>query len=87
MKWYKNPDFWMVLGEVVCGIVAFGLLIVGFLLPPKGSIDPSVIQGVGEIMGFATIWMIPSAIKAGKRIKLEHGNHSLTIGSDAQTNE
>lgn len=87
MNWYKNPDFWMVLGEIACGVVAFGILIIGFLLPPRGSIDPSVIQAVGEIMGFATIWMVPSAIKAGKRIRVEHGGHSLTIGGDTQVNE
>ena len=88
VKWYKNPDFWMVLGETVCGLVAFGLLIAGFICPPPGIIDSSVIQAVGELMGFATIWMLPSAIKASKHIKLEHGGNVITIsGKDAQENE
>lgn len=79
MKWYTSADFWVVVGEVTSGIVAFGLLIFGFLFPPPGVIDSSVVQAVGEILGFATIWMLPSAIKAGKKIKLEKG--SITISN------
>ena len=82
MKWYKSADFWMLAGEVTSGIVAFGLLILGFLCPPPGVIDSSVIQAVGEILGFATIWMLPSAIKAGKKIKLHTGSAEITVGKD-----
>lgn len=84
MKWYKCADFWIVLGEAVTGIVAFGLLIAGFLFPPQGVIDSSVIQGVGELFGFATIWMLPKAISAGKKIKLERGGNVLTISEDQE---
>lgn len=79
MKWYTSADFWVVVGEAASGIVAFGLLIFGFLFPPPGVIDSSVVQAAGEILGFATIWMLPSAIKAGKKIKLEKG--SITISN------
>lgn len=81
MKWYQNINVWTVIGEVTTGLVAFGLLIAGFLLPPPGVIDQSVIQAVGEILGFAAIWMLPKAITAGKNIKLEHGNSSITINN------
>ena len=87
MKWYKSADFWMVLGEATTGLVAFGLLIAGFLFPPPGIIDSSVIQAVGELLGFATIWMLPKAIIAGKKIKLERGGNIITIGEDKQVNE
>lgn len=79
-KFYKDINAWAIIGEVVCGIIAFGLLILGFCLPPIGIIDVSVIQGVGEIFGFATIWMIPNTILAGKTIKLEHGNTKISVG-------
>ena len=82
MKWYKSADFWMVVGEVVSGVVAFGLLIFGFLFPPPGVIDSSVVQAVGEIWGFAAIWMLPSAIKAGGNIKLQHGSNSVMVGKN-----
>lgn len=82
MKWYKSGDVWMVIGEAATGVVAFGLLIAGFLFPPPGVIDSSVIQAVGELLGFATIWMLPKAITAGKKIKLERNGSVITIGED-----
>lgn len=82
MEWYKSTDFWMIVGEVTSGIVAFGLLILGFLCPPLGIIDNSVVQAAGEILGFATIWMLPSAIKAGANIKLQHGSNSVIVSKN-----
>ena len=79
-KWYKDINVWFIIGEVACGLASFGLLISGFCLPPIGIIDISVIQGVGEIFGFATIWMLPKTIEAGKTIKLEHGNTTISVG-------
>ena len=81
-KWYRDINVWTVIGEAATGIVAFGLLIAGFLLPPPGAIDPSVIQAVGEMLGFATVWMLPRAISAGKNIKLEHGGTTITVNGD-----
>lgn len=86
-KWYRDINVWTIIGESTTGIVAFGLLIAGFLLPPTGVIDSSVIQAVGEIMGFATIWMLPKAITAGKNIKLERAGSTITIGGDSSKNE
>ena len=87
MKWYRNVNVWTAIGEAVIGLVAFSLLIVGFLLPPPGIIDQSVIQAVGEILGFAAIWMLPEAITAGKNIKLEHGNSTITINNQPENND
>lgn len=81
-KWYRDINVWTVIGEAATGIVAFGLLIAGFLLPPPGAIDPTVIQAVGELMGFAAIWMLPKAITAGKNIKLEHGSTTITVNNE-----
>lgn len=80
-KWYRDINVWTVIGEVTTGIVAFCLLIAGFLLPPTGAIDQTVIQAVGELMGLATIWMLPKAITAGKNIKLEHGSTTITVNN------
>lgn len=60
---------------VVLAICA-GLLITGFLLPPIGDINPSVLKGVGELM--LGTWLfsfnanLPEYIKAGATIKLSH---------------
>lgn len=81
-KWYIDINVWILIGEVATGIVSFGLLIAGFLLPPPGTIDHTVIKAVGELMGFAAIWMLPKAITAGKNIKLEHGNTTITVNEE-----
>ena len=64
-----EKDIVTIVGEAVTAIVAFGLIITSFILPPRGVIDNSVLQAVGEILVFPVIWMIPDAIRAGRRIK------------------
>ena len=64
-----TKDEWLIIGEALTTFVALGLMISSFILPPTGVIDPSVLQGVGEILIFPVIWMIPQAIKAGRKIK------------------
>ena len=66
---YLSKEEWLIVGEIGTAIVALGLLIASFIVPPTGIIDPSVLQAVGEILVFPVIWMIPDAIRAGKTIK------------------
>ena len=69
---------WLVIGEALTAIVALCLMVSSFVLPPTGTIDPSVLQAVGEILVFPVIWMIPKAIEAGKKIKYK----DLEIGGN-----
>lgn len=55
------------------------LLVVSFLLPPMGSIEPSVIQGVGELFAFAALSQIVPAIEAGKGVKIQRGETTLEV--------
>lgn len=64
-----EKDIVTIVGEAVTAVVALGLIIASFILPPRGIIDNSVLQAVGEILVFPVIWMIPDAIRAGRRIK------------------
>lgn len=64
-----DKEQWLIIGEIGTALVALGLLIASFIVPPTGIIDPSVLQAVGEILVFPVIWMIPDAIRAGKTIK------------------
>ena len=68
----------MIIGEAITTLVALGLMIASFILPPTGVIDPSVLQGIGEILIFPVIWMVPQAIQAGRKIKYK----DLEIGGD-----
>lgn len=68
-KLYFSKEEWLVIGEIGTAIIALGLIVASFVVPPMGMIDPSVLQAVGEILVFPVIWMIPDAIRAGKTIK------------------
>lgn len=70
----KNVAFW------VCLIFSIGLIIAGFVTPPLAKIDGSVLTAVGELFGFATLFVVKSAIEKGVDIKLQHGKTSVTAG-------
>ena len=60
-------------------IVSVLLIVGGFLVPPIGVIDGSVLSVVGLLLMFATIDKIPEAIKAGRSIKVQKGDASLEV--------
>lgn len=73
------------LGKVVfwvCLAISIIFLVLGFILPPTGQIDPSVLQGVGELFAFATLATVADAIKQGYDAKISHGNTSVEINND-----
>ena len=70
----RNPVF------CVSFLLCAGLLIAGFLVPPTGSIDGSVLTGVGELFAFPTLWTVWHGIDKGIDAKLKHGNTEVTIG-------
>ena len=58
------------------------LIIGGFLLPPMGIIDGSVLTAVGELLMFGVLVQVPaliSAAKNGKSIKLTKGDSSIEV--------
>ena len=60
------------------------LIIAGFLLPPMGIIDGSVLTAVGELLMFGVLSQVPgiiSAAKNGKSIKLTKGDFSAEVTS------
>ena len=58
------------------------LIIGGFLVPPVGIIDGSVLTAVGLLLMFSVIEKIPEAIKAGKSVKISKGDSSVEISSE-----
>jgi hypothetical protein len=47
----------------LCSIIALGLIVAGFFVPPVGVIDGSVIQAVGEIIGIIAILEVPHCLE------------------------
>lgn len=72
-------------------LTSLALIVASFIIPPAGIVDASVLAGVGEIEGFATViaflYKLPDYIKAGVNAKLTHGTTSIELtGEDNQQN-
>ena len=66
-------------------LVSIALLVWGFLLPPPGVIDSSVIAAVGELAGFAALWQLAKAIDKGVDAALRKGDTEITISRDVKS--
>jgi len=69
----KSVVFYITLGVTII------LLIAGFILPPMGIIDSSVIQASGILCGFSVIGQLPSIIESAKSVKLQAGSSSIEV--------
>ena len=65
----------------VCLVASIVLLVAGFLLPPMGVIDNSVLKAVGLLLGFASVDKIGEAVKDGRTARFEKGDMSVTFGN------
>lgn len=72
-------------------VLCFGLMIASFIVPPLGTISPSVLQGTAEILGFAwllyTTANIPTFIERGAKIKASWKDASIEIGRKKENKE
>lgn len=74
----------LLLGKVsfwVCLIVSLVLLVLGFVIPPLGVIDPSILTAVGEIFAFAALATVGDAIKQGYDAKVRKGDVEVEISN------
>lgn len=69
-----NAAFW------VCLVISISMIVAGFIVPPTGKIDGSVLTAVGELFGFATLFVVLKALERGVDAKIQHGKTSMTIG-------
>lgn len=64
--------------------VALGLLITGFCLPPRGEIHPSVLEGTGIIFLWPALAFGAKTLEEGNKAKIQHGDTTITIGTDGE---
>ena len=60
------------------------LIIGGYLLPPMGIIDGSVLTAVGELLMFGVLAQVPALIDAaknGKSVKISKGDFTAEVTS------
>ena len=71
-------------------LIAVGLLIASFIVPPLGTIDPSCLKAAAEIIGgtwlLYTTSNIPRFIAAGAKIKASYGDAKIEIGDSKKEN-
>ena len=67
---------------IVCLIVSIGLIIGGFMMPPKGIIDGSVLKACGELLVFAALGFGFRALELGYDLKINHGETTVEINND-----
>lgn len=65
----------------ICLVTSIVMLVAGFLVPPRGVIDGSVLTGVGELFAFATLATVPY-IANGRSVELTHGKTTLALSDN-----
>ena len=66
----------------ICLTIAIMLFVGGFLCPPMGVIDGSVLKAAGILLGFAALGVAGQNLANGKEISLQKDDLNLTIGDD-----
>lgn len=64
---------------IITLIISIGLVVAGFIIPPTGIVDGSVLTAVGEIGLFTCIFNIPYYIQKAKEISFKKGDLELEI--------
>ena len=73
----QNPFF------IITCIAAIALFIAGFLVPPTGVIDGSVLTAAGILFAFGALAQLPHLVILGKEVHFTHGNTTVAIGDGA----
>lgn len=72
-------------------ILSFGMMVASFIVPPLGTISPSVLQGVALILGFTWLFYttanIPVFIERGAKIKAKWKDAEIEIGRKKEENK
>lgn len=59
-------------------VAAIALMIAGFIVPPTGVIDSSVLTACGILFAFASLAQLPNIIGKAKRVDVQAGGVTLT---------
>ena len=68
-------------------IAALILIVAGFIAPPIGQIDSSVLIAVGELNGTLAIGAVIKAIDNGRSASIKHNGTEVTITGDKDKQE
>lgn len=66
----------------LCLFVAVGLMVAGFIVPPTGVIDGSVLKGCGILFLFATLPTVIHAVELGYDMKISNGETAVELNNN-----
>lgn len=69
---------------IVCLIIAIGLFVGGFFVPPLGIIDGSVLTAGGILFGFAALAVAGQNLANGKDVTFRNGDTEVVIEDEAE---
>ena len=73
------------IGAWLCLITTLVLFIGGFIVPPMGVVDGSVLKAGGILMGFATLFQAPyllESLSKLNRAEFTKGDMTIKLGKD-----
>lgn len=68
-------------------IAALILIVAGFIVPPIGQVDNSILIAVGELNGILAIGAVIKSIDKGRSASIKHNNTEVTINGDEDKQE
>ena len=68
-------------------IAALILIVAGFIVPPIGQVDNSILIAVGELNGILAIGAVIKAIDNGRSASIKHNGTEVTITGDEDKQE
>ena len=68
-------------------IAALILIVAGFIVPPIGQVDNSILIAVGELNGILAIGAVIKAIDNGRSASIKHNGTEVTITGDEDEQE
>ena len=63
-------------------VIAIGLIVGGFFVPPTGEIHPSVLEGTGLLFLWPALAFGAKALEEGNTAKIQKGDTTILIGKD-----
>ena len=80
----KIKETWSSINKVAffCfGGISVALIIAGFIMPPAGKIDPSVLTAVGEFFAFATLGTVIYGVNRGTDVTVKHKDTEIKLNN------
>lgn len=59
-------------------------MVVGFILPPRGVIDGSVLTAIGELIVFPAMALGYEALKSGREVSFKKGEMEITVANETE---